>query len=702
MDIRSTHTGNASMAGNASIGVGGTTSFVGSVIGHDDPTLIHANIQECLSSGINDSATLSSFLTEVTSDDIRDSSHTSRGGLSERQGSIRSLANVDVLEQELTELDKTQEKWKERHEEELQFSSHHNRGREMDSAGDHYLEEVGGFYHTTPRKKVISLQEQIILEEGESCEESSREPSVAGSPPPPEYSDRNMLENAKATEAAIAAAGAGGSLMAFSGAFGSSSIDSSVADSTPSDLVYEYPSTEGSGGRRTPLQNVDEESFSDQEPADDVSHLQELEPQEREVVVHEGQRRIYGTVVDNTSHGTELLHLPRGEPIGAERVQPPSDQRRKGFKSWIPVHDYSERSRSWLRSGKGLADRKDQPDADDIVEDGEYRKRRRKLCCLNICLVLLVIAAIVCTVLLTLTFVSRDDKTTDRDTSVAGTATSSGSESGRDPNPTFNLMPPNMAPSQSPPPEDISTTSSPALPSSQLDDDDDNNSSPSATPEGGTTDSDSSTGDNSNASDPSLGISTNSPSPPTPPTDVLEEDVDSNVSTTSSPGEAPTEPIVSGRDDSDESTSTSSPSASVVASRPPAEEILVGISGDAIYDPTTPQYAAYDWLQNEDPANLDLENISEQELSERYVAALFYFSLNGDNWVEKYGFLDESHVCEWSNGSPQNKLGITCDSPGTVDGFLVSKFGPITGLMLSKYTYIILLSFCILELSRQY
>ena len=111
------------------------------------------------------------------------------------------------------------------------------------------------------------------------------------------------------------------------------------------------------------------------------------------------------------------------------------------------------------------------------------------------------------------------------------------------------------------------------------------------------------------------------------------------------------------------------------------------INPKVVFSPATPQHAAYDWLQNEDPANLDLDSLSQEDLTQRYVAALFYFSLGGDEWVEKYGFLGSSDVCEWNNGSPRTKMGIVCDSPGTVEGSRVTKSSPITGIVLSKYKF---------------
>jgi hypothetical protein len=101
------------------------------------------------------------------------------------------------------------------------------------------------------------------------------------------------------------------------------------------------------------------------------------------------------------------------------------------------------------------------------------------------------------------------------------------------------------------------------------------------------------------------------------------------------------------------------------------EETLRTISGETIYDTSTPQHNAYDWLVREESGSLDL--MTEQDLKQRYIAMLLYFALDGGNWFEQYGFLEESHVCKWNNGSSRNKLGVICDSSNTITGFAISK-----------------------------
>ncbi len=61
-------------------------------------------------------------------------------------------------------------------------------------------------------------------------------------------------------------------------------------------------------------------------------------------------------------------------------------------------------------------------------------------------------------------------------------------------------------------------------------------------------------------------------------------------------------------------------------------ELIRGISDETkLYDDTTPQHAAFQWLLNEDPAQVCPEDVISVE--QRYILSLLYFSTNGDNWL---------------------------------------------------------------------
>jgi hypothetical protein len=106
-----------------------------------------------------------------------------------------------------------------------------------------------------------------------------------------------------------------------------------------------------------------------------------------------------------------------------------------------------------------------------------------------------------------------------------------------------------------------------------------------------------------------------------------------------------------------------------------AQAKLFSISGDLLNNPNTPQYAAFDWMMNEDPANLDLDSLPVKELEQRYIAALLYFSTGGDDWDDDCGFMQESSVCEWKDVSKGK--GLHCDPEGSIEGISLSKWGVV-------------------------
>jgi hypothetical protein len=102
-----------------------------------------------------------------------------------------------------------------------------------------------------------------------------------------------------------------------------------------------------------------------------------------------------------------------------------------------------------------------------------------------------------------------------------------------------------------------------------------------------------------------------------------------------------------------------------------AKSHLMEISGDLLNDPTTPQHAAYQWLVNEDPANLDLDLLPIKTLEQRYIAALLYFSTIGSQWENTFNFLTDTDVCEWKDNRTSH--GILCDTEDTVKEITISK-----------------------------
>lgn len=90
-------------------------------------------------------------------------------------------------------------------------------------------------------------------------------------------------------------------------------------------------------------------------------------------------------------------------------------------------------------------------------------------------------------------------------------------------------------------------------------------------------------------------------------------------------------------------------------------------------DPTTPQYAALDWLANKD-SGASYSSADDVRILQRYVLATLYYSTGGANWNKSYGFLSDEHECKWFEEEKDWMLdmtptthGIKCGDEGFFD-----------------------------------
>lgn len=91
-------------------------------------------------------------------------------------------------------------------------------------------------------------------------------------------------------------------------------------------------------------------------------------------------------------------------------------------------------------------------------------------------------------------------------------------------------------------------------------------------------------------------------------------------------------------------------------------DIVSSVSDETdLLDTNTPQYAALEWLANQDPANLTIAETSTIEWKNRYFGALLWFSLGGESWFESANFLSSLDVCDWNTGDVSFGKGVYCD-----------------------------------------
>ncbi|CAJ1970496.1 unnamed protein product [Cylindrotheca closterium] len=79
------------------------------------------------------------------------------------------------------------------------------------------------------------------------------------------------------------------------------------------------------------------------------------------------------------------------------------------------------------------------------------------------------------------------------------------------------------------------------------------------------------------------------------------------------------------------------------------EALLPLSTKEAMTDSSHAQNLAIEWLAFSDPAQLDP---GDENMSERYLVALFYYAMQGDNWFTSDNHLSGRPVCDWK--------GITC------------------------------------------
>jgi hypothetical protein len=759
------------------------------LIGHDDSTLIHANIKGAKANRYdrsikgatsNSVGGIDSFLTTSYSEEDREISHNST-----RSNQNNSEAD---LRQQLNELDQAQEAWKAKQKE---------LAHDTDDIGDFYVKEAGenSLSPSTRKQAGAIYEEEELIENDEhsaellSYENTATTTTITTTDPNQlikdqliqEKTEDDIIKTGKKVSDELVGGLATGSAFIIQPnqhkqekikeatttdkevcvdvvidlAAESASLASSVDQSEGSDLDFEYPSTdehsvnskryEACAGEILvkPSGQTTDDAYVDVENDvifADLKSKKGIKPEDTDEMIREMQKRLHD--------------LPTNIEMSfaSDRANPSHNQQSTKYRSWIVVGSgsdgASERSHKnfWGRS-RTLASKTDEEGEEDADAGYNRKRRRRKLCIINSCLVLLIIAAIICSVLFAIeisgsqsisppSFIEGDAnsspknmwsptstpiETTVPSFNIDGNANSGmentqlptvsiiesgnvnhslnktqqltsspiespsneirpeslpagslayesspenssfenskieGSQGSLDENP-LDAQTPTFFPSRYPTTENLPVENPTEKPSAQTRT---NNTNLYSVEE---------SSDNLPVGNIEEDSSISSPNQDPLLVDAYPT-IENNPTAESLPIENPAE----------EQTKTNTtienlPTMSPIPYSDSTKERLENVSGDIVFDVSTPQYDAYDWLLNNDPANLDLDSLTEEELNQRYIAALFYLSLNGKNWADQYGFLEASHVCEWNNGSSRKKMGVICDSPEKITGFAISKY----------------------------
>jgi len=100
----------------------------------------------------------------------------------------------------------------------------------------------------------------------------------------------------------------------------------------------------------------------------------------------------------------------------------------------------------------------------------------------------------------------------------------------------------------------------------------------------------------------------------------------------------------------------------------------------SLEDEQSPQFRAAYWLAEQDSLQLSMNPVSDKA-TQRYVAALMYFSLHGAEWNENLNFLSKKSECEWNFGALETaeegrslKYGLGCNDEGEITTIFICKF----------------------------
>jgi hypothetical protein len=100
-------------------------------------------------------------------------------------------------------------------------------------------------------------------------------------------------------------------------------------------------------------------------------------------------------------------------------------------------------------------------------------------------------------------------------------------------------------------------------------------------------------------------------------------------------------------------------------------------SEEDLSDVNSSQYKAAKWIANEDEEYIDIP-VDPFRFIQRYVAAVLYFAMGGENWASSLRFLSSDHECSWNELIPDENdeifaVGISCDQNLNINSLLIRK-----------------------------
>jgi len=100
-------------------------------------------------------------------------------------------------------------------------------------------------------------------------------------------------------------------------------------------------------------------------------------------------------------------------------------------------------------------------------------------------------------------------------------------------------------------------------------------------------------------------------------------------------------------------------------------------TSESLDDTSSPQNRALEWLCFHD--ELELPSNEQQEITQRYILAVLYYSLGGSDWTVDCDFLSAAHECDWFDvdTDASSVKGVTdCNEDLKVTRIMICKYTP--------------------------
>lgn len=144
--------------------------------------------------------------------------------------------------------------------------------------------------------------------------------------------------------------------------------------------------------------------------------------------------------------------------------------------------------------------------------------------------------------------------------------------------------------------------------------------------------------------------------------------------------------VISKKDESPSAIANPSESDFLDPAQEKVVEVLKTVSEyEALLAPGSPQNRAATWIAHDQLGEFYLADHDIENLTQRYIMAVLFFALDGENWGDDLGFLTTKDVCRWSDTKLDSNvlsdsmfIGVWCNDDGKVQDLRFRKYHRLT------------------------